>query len=90
MKFVNIILCLTTFLLLGLSLSTAWRYKFWVFEILGTAYLWFASTTLLLFSIFLLLKPLRQKRRLLVVLTIALIFYAHSILGWYVPNFRQP
>jgi hypothetical protein len=90
MKFLNIILWLATFLLLGLSLSTAWWYKFWVFEILGAAYLWFAGTTLLLFSIFLLVKSLRRKRKLLVVLTIALVFYAQSILGWYVPNFSQP
>jgi endonuclease/exonuclease/phosphatase (EEP) superfamily protein YafD len=86
----GIILWATIFILLGLSLSTAWWYKFWVFEILGTAYLWVASATLLLFNILLLIKSLRRKRRLLVVLAIALIFYAQSILAWYGPNSGQP
>lgn len=90
MKLLNTTLWLATLLLLGLSLSTAWWYKFWIFEILGTAYFWFAGTTLLLFSSFLFFKSLRKKRRLLVVITIALVFYAQSILGWYMPNFNQP
>lgn len=90
MNFLGIILWLIAFLLLGLSLSTAWWYEFWVFEILGTAYLWFASATLLLVCILPWVKSLRRKRRLLVVLTIALIFYAQSILGGHRPNFSQP
>jgi hypothetical protein len=49
LKFLNIIPWPAAFLLLGMSVSSAWWYKFWVFEILGTAYLWFAGATVLLF-----------------------------------------
>ena len=81
-----IALWLTAIVLLGLSVSTAWWYKFWVFEILGTGYLWFASASLLLLINLLLLK---SRRRLQVILAIALIFYAESLFSWYVPRLRD-
>ncbi len=86
MILLSIILWLTTGVLLGLSLSAAWWYKFWVFEILGTGYLWFAGSTLLLLVSLLAIESLRRKRRLQVVLAIALLFYAETILSWYVPR----
>src|SRR6476646_8012011 len=85
----NLILWIITIALLGLSLATAWWYKFWLFEILGTGYLWFAGTTLLLWVSLFLVKPLRRKRGLQIVLAIALIFYAQFTLSWYIPKFQH-
>lgn len=80
---------LSAFVLLGLSISFAWWYKFWVFEIVGTGYLWFASASLLLLVTSLWFKPLRRQRWLSIVLAIALIFYAETILSWYMPRLRD-
>jgi endonuclease/exonuclease/phosphatase (EEP) superfamily protein YafD len=86
MILLNLILWVVTVVLLGLSLATAGWYKFWLLEILGTGYVWFAIATLLLWMSLLLVKPLRRKRSLQVVLAIALIFYAQFTLAWYIPQ----
>ncbi|MBD2120398.1 endonuclease/exonuclease/phosphatase family protein [Trichocoleus sp. FACHB-262] len=89
MIFFNLVLWIPAIALLGLSLVTAWWYKFWLLEILGTGYLWFAGATLLLWISLLLIKPLRPKRGLQIVLAIALIFYAQFTLSWYIPRLRD-
>jgi len=89
MILLNLILWIVTITLLGLSLATAWWYKFWLFEIIGIGYLWFAGITLLLWVSLFLVKPLRRKRGLQIVLAIALIFYAQFTLSWYIPKFQD-
>jgi endonuclease/exonuclease/phosphatase (EEP) superfamily protein YafD len=86
MGLLNILFWSIAIPLLGLSLSTAGWYKLWAFEMLGTAYLWFAGVTVVLWCMLLLVKSLRRKRVLNIILTIALSLYAESILGWYVPR----
>ena len=89
MILLNLILWIVTITLLGLSLATAWWYKFWLFEIIGTGYLWLAGVTLLFWIGLFLVKPLRRKRSLQIVLTIALIFYAQFTLSWYIPKLQD-
>jgi endonuclease/exonuclease/phosphatase (EEP) superfamily protein YafD len=89
MILLNLILWIVTITLLGLSLATAWWYKFWLFEIIGTGYLWFAGVTLLFWIGLFLVKPLRRKRSLQIVLAIALIFYAQFTLSWYIPKLQD-
>ncbi|MBE9099855.1 endonuclease/exonuclease/phosphatase family protein [Vacuolonema iberomarrocanum] len=86
---VNVFLWLSAIALLGLSISVAPWYRLWPFEVIGGCYLWLAAFTLLLFLGGVLLKPKPPRRKLLIVLAIALGFYASSTLSGYIPRLRD-
>ncbi|MEO1210179.1 MAG: endonuclease/exonuclease/phosphatase family protein [Cyanobacteria bacterium J06638_20] len=82
----NLFLWLSAIALLGLSMSIAPWYRLWPFELIGGAYLWLAALTLLFFLGSLWLRPKRSRRGVMVVLAIALGFYASATLSSYIPR----
>ncbi|MGF1493793.1 MAG: endonuclease/exonuclease/phosphatase family protein [Microcoleaceae cyanobacterium] len=88
LNIINFFLWITSIVLLVLSFSTGKWYKLWLFEIIGSGYLWFAGLTSILL-LTLLLKFSRSQRKLIIVLAIALGFYGSTILSWYVPRLRD-
>lgn len=78
---------LSAIALLCLSLSFAPWYRIWLIEVIGGGYLWLAGFTLLLLLGIVAFKPkLPQRGILVLVLAIALGFYASATLTWYVPR----
>lgn len=84
----RILLWLIALPLLLLSVTSGPWYKLWLFEMLGTGYLWFAVCTLI-GLVLLLLQRCPPRRNLTLVFALALGFYATTIGTWYVPRLRD-
>jgi endonuclease/exonuclease/phosphatase (EEP) superfamily protein YafD len=89
MRFSGFLLWPITVILVAFSLTTAGWYRLWLFELIGTGYLWFASFTFLLLITLLGVKPLRGWRRLQIGLAIALLLYTAPLLNLYLPRLRD-
>ncbi|NEO87233.1 MAG: endonuclease/exonuclease/phosphatase family protein [Spirulina sp. SIO3F2] len=85
----------TAIILLSLSYPESPWYRWWLVELAGAFYLWFASVTLILFMIIGWVRsPFAaprgrsqlEKNILLSSLAIALTFYSSTILPWYIPH----
>ncbi|MBE7386224.1 MAG: endonuclease/exonuclease/phosphatase family protein [Leptolyngbya sp. SIO1E4] len=87
--FLSLLLWPIALVLLLLSFTPGRWYKLWPFEIIGAGYLWFAAFTLILLVSLLLLRALPHRRKLIIVLALALGLYASFIGSWYVPRLRD-
>ena len=75
--------------LLLLSFSVGRWYRLWHFEIIGAGYLWLTALTAFLLLGLLLVRSRSPKRKLIVVLGLALGLYASTIGPWYVPHMQD-
>ena len=73
--------------LLLLSFTPGRWYKLWPFEIIGAGYLWFTALTIILLLALLWLKP--RRRKLTLVVALALGFYVTTLGTWYVPRLQD-
>ncbi|MGD1929533.1 MAG: endonuclease/exonuclease/phosphatase family protein [Leptolyngbyaceae cyanobacterium] len=76
-------------LALLLSFTPGKWYKLWPFELIGAGYLWFAAVTGILLLALVLFRPRPPRRKVMLVMALALGLYATTMGTWYVPRLRD-
>ena len=84
----SIILWPIALLLLLLSFVSGPWYRLWPFEMIGAGYLWFAALTLILVLV-LLRRHRLHRRKVMLVMALALGLYITTIGAWYIPRLRD-
>lgn len=86
MTLLNIVLWPVALALLLLSFAPGPWYRLWPLEIVGAGYLWLAALTLILL---LALGSMRPRRKVMLVIALALGLYITTIGTWYIPRWRD-